>query len=77
MNLLSVAQVLFSAFAKPKQHVVIQETPPGRVIDIGGGGEGVIGQGGGDRPAVYVWLSLPATSPPFPLDPGWVSLPAP
>lgn len=49
MNLLSIAQMIFSAFAKPKQHVVIRETPPGSVIDIGGGGEGVIGQAGGAR----------------------------
>jgi ubiquinone/menaquinone biosynthesis C-methylase UbiE len=49
MNLLSIAQMVFSAFAKPKQHVVIQEVPVGRVIDIGGGGEGVIGQAGGAR----------------------------
>jgi ubiquinone/menaquinone biosynthesis C-methylase UbiE len=49
MNLLSVAQMLFSAFAKPKQHVVIQEMPIGRVLDIGGGGEGVIAQAGGAR----------------------------
>ena len=49
MKLLSIAQMIFSAFAKPKQHVVIQEMPAGRVIDIGGGGEGVIGQAGGAR----------------------------
>jgi len=49
MKLLSIAQMIFSAFAKPKQHVVIQEMPVGRVIDIGGGGEGVIGQAGGAR----------------------------
>jgi ubiquinone/menaquinone biosynthesis C-methylase UbiE len=49
MNLLSIAQMIFSAFAKPKQHVVIQEMPPGSVIDIGGGGAGVIGQAGGAR----------------------------
>jgi ubiquinone/menaquinone biosynthesis C-methylase UbiE len=49
MNLFSIAQMLFSAFAKPKQHVVIQEMPIGRVLDIGGGGEGVIAQAGGAR----------------------------
>lgn len=49
MKLLSIAQMIFSAFAKPKQHVVIQEMPVGRVIDIGGGGEGVIGKAGGAR----------------------------
>ena len=49
MKLLSIARMIGSAFAKPKQHVVIQEVPSGRVIDIGGGGEGVIGQAGGAR----------------------------
>jgi ubiquinone/menaquinone biosynthesis C-methylase UbiE len=49
MKLLSIAQMIFSAFAKPKQHVVVQEMPIGRVVDIGGGGEGVIAQAGGAR----------------------------
>jgi ubiquinone/menaquinone biosynthesis C-methylase UbiE len=49
LTLLSIAKMIFSAFAKPKQHVAIQEMPVGRVIDIGGGGEGVIGQAGGAR----------------------------
>jgi ubiquinone/menaquinone biosynthesis C-methylase UbiE len=49
MKLLSIAQMILSAFAKPKQHVVIQELPTGRVLDIGGGGEGVIAQAGGAR----------------------------
>ena len=49
MKLRSIAQMIISAFAKPKQHVFIQEMPVGRVIDIGGGGEGVIGQAGGAR----------------------------
>jgi ubiquinone/menaquinone biosynthesis C-methylase UbiE len=41
--------MIFNALAKPKQHIVIQETPQGSVIDIGGGGEGVIAQVGGAR----------------------------
>ncbi len=49
MKLLSIARMIFSAFAKPKQHVVIHEMPVGRLIDIGGGGEGVIAQAGGAR----------------------------
>ena len=47
MKLVLVVQMMFNALAKPKQHIVIQETPPGRVIDIGGGGEGVIARAGG------------------------------
>jgi ubiquinone/menaquinone biosynthesis C-methylase UbiE len=47
MNLISIIQMLFNAVAKPRQHIVIQEVPKGRVIDIGGGGEGVIAQAGG------------------------------
>ena len=47
MRLLSIVQMVFNAFRKPKQHVVIQRMPAGRVIDIGGGGEGVIAQAGG------------------------------
>ena len=47
MNLISIVRMIIDAFAKPKQHISIQETPRGRVIDIGGGGEGVIAQAGG------------------------------
>ncbi len=46
MNPFSIVQMMFNALTKPKQHVVIQEIPPGKVIDIGGGGEGVIAQAG-------------------------------
>jgi ubiquinone/menaquinone biosynthesis C-methylase UbiE len=49
MNLLSFVRMIFSAYVKRRQRVVIQEIPPGRVLDIGGGGEGVIGQVGGAR----------------------------
>lgn len=41
--------MMLNALAKPKQHIAIQEVPQGRVIDIGGGGEGVIAQAGGAR----------------------------
>jgi len=47
MKLILVVQMMFNALAKPKQHIVIQGIPQGRVIDIGGGGEGVIAQAGG------------------------------
>ena len=54
MKLLSMAQMVFDALAKPKQHIAIQEIPQGRVplarvIDIGGGGEGMIARAGGAR----------------------------
>jgi ubiquinone/menaquinone biosynthesis C-methylase UbiE len=47
MKLFSTVQMIFNAMTKPKQCIVIQEIPTGRVIDIGGGGEGVIAQVGG------------------------------
>ena len=47
MKLVLVVHMIFNALAKPKQHIVIQEIPQGSVIDIGGGGEGVIAQAGG------------------------------
>jgi ubiquinone/menaquinone biosynthesis C-methylase UbiE len=49
MKLFSMVRMVFSALAKPRQHIRIQEIPQGRVIDIGGGGEGVIAQAGGAR----------------------------
>jgi ubiquinone/menaquinone biosynthesis C-methylase UbiE len=47
MKLFSIAQMIVNALVKPKQHISIQEIPKGRVLDIGGGGEGVIAQAGG------------------------------
>lgn len=47
MNLVSILRMMFSALTKPKQRVLIQHIPPGRLLDIGGGGEGVIPQAGG------------------------------
>jgi len=47
MNPFSVIRAVFDALTRPQQLVVIQEIPSGRVIDIGGGGEGVIAQAGG------------------------------
>jgi len=49
MNLLSTIQMILALLAKRQQHLSIPEIPPGRVIDIGGGGEGVIAQAGGAR----------------------------
>lgn len=49
MNLISIIQMMITAMIKPRQHIVIQEIPKGQVIDIGGGGEGVIAQAGGTR----------------------------
>ena len=47
MKLVLVVHMIFNALTKPKQHIVIQKVPQGHVIDIGGGGEGVIAQAGG------------------------------
>ncbi len=49
MELTSTVRMVFSALAKPKQHIRIEAIPQGKVIDIGGGGEGVIAQVGGAR----------------------------
>ena len=47
MKPFAIAQMVFSALTKPRQHVVVREIPPGRILDIGGGGEGVIARVGG------------------------------
>jgi ubiquinone/menaquinone biosynthesis C-methylase UbiE len=49
MNLISIIQMIINAFQKPRQHINIPEIPTGVLLDIGGGGEGVIAQVGGDR----------------------------
>lgn len=49
MELISTVRMVFSALSNPKQHVRIEEIPQGMVIDIGGGGAGVIAQVGGAR----------------------------
>ena len=49
MNIFSIIRMMFNAITKPKQHITIREIPKGRVLDIGGGGEGVIAQAGGAR----------------------------
>lgn len=42
-------QMMFSALTKPQQQVILPKLSPGRVLDIGGGGEGVIAQVGGNQ----------------------------
>jgi ubiquinone/menaquinone biosynthesis C-methylase UbiE len=42
-------KMIINALVKPKQHILIPEIPKGNVLDIGGGGEGVIAQAGGTR----------------------------
>jgi ubiquinone/menaquinone biosynthesis C-methylase UbiE len=49
MNFFSIIQMMFNAITKPKQQISIQEIPKGRLLDIGGGGEGVIARAGGAR----------------------------
>ena len=49
MKLSSMVRMVLSALAKPKQHIRIEAIPQGKVIDIGGGGAGVIAQVGGAR----------------------------
>lgn len=49
MSFFTNLQMAFSALSKPTQRVTLSEFPPGRVLDIGGGGEGVIAQVGGSQ----------------------------
>ncbi len=49
MSFFTNLQMLFSALSKPTQQVTLLNLPPGRVLDIGGGGEGVIAQVGGSQ----------------------------
>ena len=57
MKLFSIAQMIVNALVKPKQHISIQEIPKGRVLDIGGGGEGVIAQAGSGVVAIDKLIS--------------------
>ena len=58
MKPFTIIRMIINALVKPKQHILIQEIPKGRVIDIGGGGEGVIAQAGGDRVVpIYKYIS--------------------
>jgi ubiquinone/menaquinone biosynthesis C-methylase UbiE len=49
MNLSTTIRMIFNALSKPKQHILIGDIPTGHILDIGGGGEGVIAQAGGTR----------------------------
>ena len=42
-------KIYLNAYLKPRQNISIDELPVGSVIDIGGGGEGVIAQVGRTR----------------------------
>lgn len=47
MKFWSMIKMMFQALVKPKRHILMPKIPDGRVLDIGGGGEGVIAQAGG------------------------------
>ena len=49
MKILSIISMIINALVKPEQRILIPEIPNGNVLDIGGGGEGVIAQVGGTR----------------------------
>ena len=49
MSFFTNLQMMFSALTKPQQQVTLSELSPGRILDIGGGGEGVIAQVGGSQ----------------------------
>ena len=49
MNIVSTLRMIINVLVKPVAKITICELPKGRVIDIGGGGEGVIAQAGGNR----------------------------
>jgi 2-polyprenyl-3-methyl-5-hydroxy-6-metoxy-1,4-benzoquinol methylase len=41
-----------TVFQPPQQEIIINEIPDGKIIDIGGGGEGIIAQIGGKNVTV-------------------------
>lgn len=49
MSFFTNLQMLLGALSKPMQRVTLSRLLPGRVLDIGGGGEGVIAQLGGSQ----------------------------
>jgi len=49
MSFSTTIQMLFQAVTRPKLHIRIDSLPSGKVIDLGGGGEGVISRAGGSR----------------------------
>jgi 2-polyprenyl-3-methyl-5-hydroxy-6-metoxy-1,4-benzoquinol methylase len=49
MSFFTNLQMMFSLLTKPQQQVTLPQLSPGRVLDIGSGGEGVIAQVGGSQ----------------------------
>lgn len=49
MDFLSTIQMLFQALTKPKIRIRMDTLPAGKLIDLGGGGEGVIARAAGTR----------------------------
>ena len=49
MSAIQMIRMIFDVMLKPKQKIILTNFPDGNVIDIGGGGEGVIAQVGGHR----------------------------
>jgi len=49
MSVILMIRMIFNALLKPKQKIILMNLPDGKVIDIGGGGEGVIAQVSGHR----------------------------
>ena len=47
MTLLTILGMMISALVKPKQRIAIPSLPKGCILDIGGGGEGVLAQAAG------------------------------
>ncbi len=49
MKLKTIIQMSFSAIAKPVQKIQLPTLPDGKIIDIGGGGDGIIARDGLER----------------------------
>lgn len=49
MSIYATFQLILDAVLKSQQEIVVENLPAGRILDIGGGGEGVIAQIGGSN----------------------------
>lgn len=49
MSIFRILRMMVDANIKPQQHIIINDLPEGRVLDIGGGGEGVLARLCGKR----------------------------
>jgi ubiquinone/menaquinone biosynthesis C-methylase UbiE len=49
MKMVPMIRMIIDALLKPRQSIILNNLPEGKVIDIGGGGEGVIAQMVGNR----------------------------